>query len=231
MKTSIPVEITSVTGTKTWDDADIQDGKRPNKITVNLLADGRQVDTKEVTAADGWTYAFDNLDKYDNGQEINYTITENSVKDYTTTINGYDLTNTYQPVKTSVTVTKVWNDSNNQEGLRPDSIQVQLYANGNAKENIITLTKDMNRMYIWKDLDMKGSGKEIEYTVKEVSNPRGYTSEITFDKSGNIIITNTHKVNKESPVTSTTWGEITVDHFQKQVLIQLIYLKLWVQLF
>ena len=30
-------ELTSITGTKTWKDADNQDGKRPESITVNLL--------------------------------------------------------------------------------------------------------------------------------------------------------------------------------------------------
>ena len=36
------------------------------------------------------------------------------------------------PEETSVSVKKVWNDSNNQDGIRPDSVTVQLYADGKA---------------------------------------------------------------------------------------------------
>ncbi|MEL1196647.1 Cna B-type domain-containing protein, partial [Staphylococcus epidermidis] len=39
---------TSVSGQKTWSDHDNQDGVRPDEITVNLLADGKKVDSKTV---------------------------------------------------------------------------------------------------------------------------------------------------------------------------------------
>ena len=42
-------ETIDIEGTKTWNDANDQDGKRPGKITVNLLADGDIYATKEVT--------------------------------------------------------------------------------------------------------------------------------------------------------------------------------------
>ncbi|EGO2630094.1 Cna B-type domain-containing protein, partial [Enterococcus faecalis] len=103
-------ETTAIKGTKIWNDKDNQDGKRPDTITVNLLADGKAVDSKEVTSTDGWTYEFTNLPKYQNGQLINYTVTENEVSDYSTTIDGTNITNSYTPGKTSVTVTKAWND-------------------------------------------------------------------------------------------------------------------------
>ncbi|OTP09471.1 hypothetical protein A5844_002249, partial [Enterococcus sp. 10A9_DIV0425] len=67
-------ETTEVKGTKTWDDADNQDGKRPDSITVNLLADGEQIATKVVTENDGWSYEFQNLPKYKDGKEIVYTV-------------------------------------------------------------------------------------------------------------------------------------------------------------
>ena len=34
---------TSISGEKVWDDKDNQDGKRPEKISVNLLANGEKV--------------------------------------------------------------------------------------------------------------------------------------------------------------------------------------------
>ena len=70
---------TSVEGTKTWDDANNQDGKRPTKIKVilNKKVGGGQpskVAEKEVTQADGWKWRFENLDKYEKGQKIEYEI-------------------------------------------------------------------------------------------------------------------------------------------------------------
>ncbi|MFZ2483528.1 MAG: Cna B-type domain-containing protein, partial [Streptococcus parauberis] len=188
--------------TKIWNDKDNQDGKRPDTITVNLLADGKAVDSKEVTSTDGWTYEFTNLPKYQNGQLINYTVTENEVSDYSTTIDGTNITNSYTPGKTSVTVTKAWNDKNNQDGLRPGSIQVQLYADGKAVGEAIDLTENKDWTYTWSDLDQKASGKTIVYTVKELTAVKGYTTSIDDSEQGNVIITNSHtpeKVNTELP--------------------------------
>ena len=72
---------------------DNQDGVRPDEITVNLLADGKKVDSKTVTAKDGWKYEFNDLDKFKAGQPIKYSISEDKVTGYKTTVNGYDLTN------------------------------------------------------------------------------------------------------------------------------------------
>ncbi|MDT2056156.1 Cna B-type domain-containing protein [Enterococcus faecalis] len=195
-------ETTAIKGTKTWNDKDNQDGKRPDTITVNLLADGKAVDSKEVTSTDGWTYEFTNLPKYQNGQLINYTVTENEVSDYSTTIDGTNITNSYTPGKTSVTVTKAWNDKNNQDGLRPGSIQVQLYADGKAVGEAIDLTENKDWTYTWSDLDQKASGKTIVYTVKELTAVKGYTTSIDDSEQGNVVITNSHtpeKVNTELP--------------------------------
>ncbi|WP_156469091.1 Spy0128 family protein, partial [Streptococcus sp. DD04] len=75
---------TNVSVTKVWDDGNNQDGLRPTKIIVNLLADGVKVDSKEIeAAADGsWTATFTGLAKYKNGQEIQYTVTEEAVDGY-----------------------------------------------------------------------------------------------------------------------------------------------------
>ena len=41
-------------GSKTWNDADNQDGKRPESITVRLLANGEEKDSQTVTADEKW---------------------------------------------------------------------------------------------------------------------------------------------------------------------------------
>ncbi|WP_455363044.1 Cna B-type domain-containing protein [Vagococcus elongatus] len=185
-------EVTTIKGTKVWDDKNNQDGKRPESITVNLLANGQVVESKEVTETDGWAYEFTDVPQYQDGEAIRYTVTEDEVSDYTTTIDGTTITNSYTPKKTSVTVTKAWDDGNNQDGLRPESIQVQLYADGEEIGEPISLTESMDWTYTWTDLDQKVSGEDIMYTVKEITKVKGYTTVINDSNKGNIIITNNH---------------------------------------
>ncbi|KAF1295227.1 hypothetical protein BAU15_05620 [Enterococcus sp. JM4C] len=188
--THIP-ELTEVSGLKTWDDADDQDGIRPNSIVVNLLANGVKIDSKTVTAADGWAYKFEELDKFEAGTEINYTVTEEAVPSYTPSYQNFDITNSYTPGQTSVSVQKVWEDADDQDGLRPTSIDVQLYADGVAKGAPVTLTGD-GWSHQWIGLDEKAAGQPIVYTVKEVDSVTGYTTVIDNDDHTNITITNTH---------------------------------------
>ncbi|MGY3742906.1 Cna B-type domain-containing protein [Leuconostoc inhae] len=190
---------TSVDGTKTWDDQNNQDGIRPDSITVHLLANGKEVTKKTVTAKDNWKYSFTGLPKFDeNEKEIVYTITENVVPSYNTETNGYNLTNHYTPGKTSVTVTKRWDDKNNQDGVRPEAIKVQLYADSKAIGSAVTLNDGNKWTNIWNNLPKKVDGKAIVYTVKEVGKIDGYEATVSDDNPGNIIITNKHV--PETPV-------------------------------
>ena len=90
-------ETIDISGSKTWDDKENQDGKRPESITIRLYADGKELRRLEVNEEDNWKWLFEDLPKYENGREIVYTITEDAVTDYTAIINGYDVTNSYTP--------------------------------------------------------------------------------------------------------------------------------------
>ena len=201
-------ETTSVEGQKTWDDSNNQDGKRPSEITVNLLKNGAPFKTATVKAdADGnWKYSFTGLPKYENGQEVKYTVTENTVAGYTTKVSGYDIKNSYTPGKTSVTVTKSWDDANNQDGKRPNSVKVQLYGDGNKVGNEVELT-DGNWTYTWNNLPEKKAGKTIKYTVKEVGTADGYTTSYSDENQGNIVITNKHVPETTSVEGQKTWDD------------------------
>ena len=185
-------ETVDVKATKNWDDANNQDGKRPTKITINLLADGEKVASKEVqAAADGtWTATFEKLAKYKAGKEIKYTVTEEAVAEYEATITDFTITNKYAPKEIDYKVTKVWNDANNQDGKRPESVTVQLYKKvGNAdpvavEGKKLTLTaKDKTDANTWvasfTNLPQYEAGKEITYSIKEVDVPAGYESSVT----------------------------------------------------
>ena len=156
----------SISGSKTWDDADNQDGKRPSSITVRLLADGKEVASKTVTANDNWSWSFENLDKYKDGTEIVYTISEDTVADYTTVVDGYNITNTHTPEKTIISGSKTWNDNNNQDGKRPESITVRLFADG-TEVTSKTVTANDNWSWSFENLDKYKDGTEIVYTISE----------------------------------------------------------------
>ena len=200
-------ETTSVEGQKVWDDADNQDGKRPESITVRLLADGKETAVKEVTAADNWAYSFTELPKFADGKEIVYTVKEDVVADYTTTINGTTITNSYKPGKTSITVTKAWVDNDNQDGIRPESIKVQLYAGDAAQGKEVTLNAENKWTYTWNDLDEKKGGKDIVYTVRETEVPVGYEATVTGNAAEGFILTNTHKTEVISVEGTKTWND------------------------
>ena len=185
-------ETVDVKATKNWDDANNQDGKRPTKITINLLADGKKVDSKEIqAAADGtWTATFEKLAKYKAGKEIKYTVTEEAVAEYEATITDFTITNKYAPKEIDYKVTKVWNDANNQDGKRPESVTVQLYKKvGNAdpvavegKKLTLTAkekTDDNTWVASFTNLPQYEAGKEITYSIKEVDVPAGYESSVT----------------------------------------------------
>ena len=186
-------ETIDISGTKTWNDEGNKDKTRPEKITIYLLANGKQVDAKEISEKDGWKYSFTGLAKYDeNKQEIKYTVDESEVEKYTKQVNGYDIVNTYTPDNPPTPETidisgaKTWNDANNKDGIRPKAIKVKLLANGKEKTSVIT-TEEQDWKYSFTKLPKyDDDGKEIKYTVDE-ENVRGYTKKIDgYD------ITNTH---------------------------------------
>ena len=198
--------VTTVSGTKTWKDNNDQDGKRPDSIKVNLLANGKVVQSKTVKASDNWKYSFTNLPEFENGKKISYTVTEDQVKDYSTTVNGYNLTNSYTPAKTSVSVTKAWNDNNNQDGSRPNEVKVQLYANGEKSGNEVTLNAANKWTHTWTELAEKSNKKTVQYSVKEVGTVKGYTSSVN-GKNGNFIVTNTHTPSTTTVSGTKTWKD------------------------
>ena len=174
-----------VSGAKTWNDNNNQDGIRPSSITVNLLANGQQVASKKVSASDNWQYSFDNLAAYANGQKITYTVTEDAVAGYTSTVDGYNVTNNHTPATVKVSGAKTWNDNNNQDGIRPSSITVNLLANGQQVASKKVSASD-NWQYSFDNLAAYANGQKITYTVTEDA-VAGYTS--TVDGYN---ITNTH---------------------------------------
>ena len=179
-----------ISGKKVWDDADNQDGIRPEAITVQIMNGTLLVDELQVTAANDWTFQSKDLPKYANGQEIAYTVVEVSPASYQASQQqeadgSYTLTNSYEPSKTSLLGTAIWSDINNYDGIRPDSIVVRLLSNGRELK-ALTISAETGWQYAFTDLPKYANGQEIVYSIS--SDPvAGYDLRIDGTQ-----ITNTH---------------------------------------
>ena len=85
----------NISGEKRWEDNDDNFKLRPDKITVKLKADGKVIDTKDVKPDETgkWNFTFSDLPLYKDGKKIDYKVEEEHVDGYSTTIDGYDITN------------------------------------------------------------------------------------------------------------------------------------------
>ena len=146
---------------------------RPASITVKLLADETEVDSIEVTAENDWEYSFKDLPKFKAGTEIVYTVDETAVPGYTKSIKGYNITNKHVPETVEVEGKKTWDDANNQDGARPESITVKLRADGIEVDSKEVKASD-NWEYSFNNLPKFKAGTKIVYTVDEAAVP-GYT--------------------------------------------------------
>ena len=207
-------ELTEISGTKTWDDDNNRDGKRPEEITVRLHADGLEIDSKKVSEADDWSWTFTGLPKTDGNREIIYTVTEDKTEDYTAIYSSlnydYDITNVYTPEKTFVTVEKIWEDADDRDGVRPESVTVRLFADGVDTGKTLVLDAADKWMGEFTGLDEYNDGKLITYTVKEEDSSKEeahYTSTVTGDAVKGFTITNTHTPETVSLSGSKIWRD------------------------
>ena len=177
-------EETSVNVNKVWEDNNDQDGIRPDSIQVQLVKEvggqKTELEDKIITLSEDneWTGTFDNLPAYENGQKITYTVKEITVDGYDVEItsteeNNFTITNTYTPDVTSITAKKQWVDFDDRDGIRPDSVEFELYKNGESTGIIKELTAD-DWTATFDNLPVKENGEEIVYTVREIHVPEGY---------------------------------------------------------
>ena len=189
-KVSVPV-------TKVWV------GPQASSAKVTLFADGVEKDSVTLNAANGWAHTFTNLDKYNNGTEIVYTVTEEPIANYDSVVTGdaatgFKVTNT-NTEKTSVDVTKTW------VGTPAASVTIKLFADGTEKETV-TLTAADNWTHTFANLDKYAAdGHEIVYTVDETP-VTDYTKAISGDAANGFTITNTITGKVNIPVTKVWVG-------------------------
>ena len=105
-------------------------------------------------------------------------VTEEAVAEYEATITDFTITNKYAPKEIDYKVTKVWNDANNQDGKRPESVTVQLYKKVGDTDPVavegkkLTLTaKEKTDDNTWvasfTNLPQYEAGKEIKMCIRD----------------------------------------------------------------
>src|SRR5699024_5888225 len=139
---------------KVWEDENDQDGIRPESIEVELLANKKETDFDNLilNADNNWQGAFTGLPVLDvNGEPLEYTIAERDVKEgYKSNItdneeDGFVVTNSHEPEVIEISGEKIWDDANNQDDVRPNSITVNLLANGKEiNEQVVTAEDNWN---------------------------------------------------------------------------------------
>lgn len=207
-------ETVTVTVTKIWDDNNDQDGKRPQSINISLNADGQRVRQRAVTVGtDGnWSCSFEDLPRYAEGRQISYTVTEETVDEYTASYShsGYDwtVTDTHDAEKTSITVRKVWQDDNDRDGCRPNSVTVRLLANGSETGETLVLNAGNEWQGSFSDLNRFKRGNEIEYTVRELEIAGDlYTASYSGSAGEGYTVTDTHAPELTSFTVSKLWQD------------------------
>ena len=181
---------------------------------------------------------FKNLPKYENGKEIEYTVEEEKIEGIITGTDGpgtysfevignqskgFTITNKHTPEVVEIQGYKIWKDVNDEDGLRPESIQIQLLRDNEKYGKPISVVDDKDGDDNWyysfgKLPKYHDGGKKYEYTVKEIL-PGGlkdlYTSEVkpAKDEEGNVVegaynITNTHTPKKLEITAVKKWNHI-----------------------
>lgn len=173
-------ETKNITITKAWNDGNNQDGLRPKTITAVVNGSDGSARFVQLFEGQNWATNLNNLPKYKNGTEIQYTVKENAIPGYETEIkqtsDSYAIMNSHTPAVVTVSAVKVWDDANNQDGIRPSLIQVTLTGSDGSVRNA-AITKNDGWTYQFKNLPKYNNGTKIDYTLQEAnSNP--YTYEI-----------------------------------------------------
>lgn len=181
---------------KHWDDNNSQHRPAEIKVQVKQIVDGIPVNVGDVitlNADNQWTAHVTDLYKRESGQTIQYIVEEVSeVMGYTTTCEiTVDAQGNYTVKITNVLTgkvdiagTKEWDDDNNRDGIRPDSVQLKIYENAIADANLVKIViveqgESTGNVWNWRVEDLPvydKFGRPITYIVVEDPVPEGYTA-------------------------------------------------------
>ena len=230
---NVPDEKVNVTVTKNWDDNSNANAKRPTSIKYVLnggTTPVEQVVTGNRTTDENWSYTFTNLPKYNElGNVINYVVEEqeastNDFKFYTNKVigdkdAGFTITNKFvvPEDKIQIQVTKRWEDNNNVNNRRPESIKFVIKQNNfEIKSKVVTgsRTTDENWSYTFDNLvKFDENGQEIDYVLEEqevnADDMKFYTGTTSGNRKSGFVVTNKFTVPNETikPRVTIEWDD------------------------
>ena len=230
---NVPDEKVNVAVTKNWDDNSNANAKRPTSIKYVLnggTAPVEQVVSGNTTTDENWSYTFANLPKYNElGNIINYSVEEQAVnandfKFYTNKIigdkdSGFRITNKFvvPEDKIQIQVTKRWEDNNNVNNRRPESIKFVIKQNNSEiKSKVLTgnRTTDENWNYTFDNLaKYDENGQEIDYVLEEqevnADDMKFYTGTTSGNRKSGFVVTNKFTVPNETikPRVTIEWED------------------------
>ena len=184
-------ETTNIEFIKTWVDENNQDGKRPEKIVVQLYqkignspeiaVEGKRL---ELTASNKlsenrWKGSFNDLPKYNSGKLVQYIVREmdgdapvydnGKIGVYTANYNNNNITNFYTPETTTATVVKKWVETAGHTELRPSEVKVRLVDDtGKTIKDNISLNESNGWTFTVTGLPKYRSGQIIKYSFIEI---------------------------------------------------------------
>ena len=187
--------------TKIWDDNNNSYEKRPETITVNLTRNGISYKKVVLSEKNSWKYTFRNLPL-----SGDYDVKEDTVNEYSATYSGnantgFIIINKYNgnsepkpPTETyaDISVTKVWEDNNNEKNKRPDSVTIQL-----VKDGEVFKTSSLNENNSWK-YTFVNLDKRSKYTIKEIL-PENYSVTYSGNVNDGFIVTNKYTEGSTDP--------------------------------
>ena len=135
-------------------------------------------------------------------------LTENKITNVAT-VGGKETDEVEDPIAIDITVTKVWNDGENQDGIRAQygvTLTGKIMKEG-KEEVVYTDTATLSPETLsktWSGLAKYSNRIEIIYTVEETTIPEGY--EATYSEDG-FTITNTHTPTTKNVVLTKIWDD------------------------
>lgn len=173
----------------------------------------------ELSAPDGYQIADVMRIVVSNNGEVTVNGSRPSVSDGAAQVRMQD-----KPATTAVKVSKVWNDADNQDGLRGD-VTFKLWKSVDGISSDMNLDKTLKAGQAtevgWENLPVKEGGKDVHYYVTEVSTLDGYTSTCErqktdgtweaclsdYDGSNQYRFTNTHTPETTQVKVNKVWND------------------------
>ena len=208
--TQPPLDNITIEVSKTWHD-DSNTVPKPDKITVLLLADGKEVDRATIPDVNGaWSHSFGAKPANDNGKSINYTVKEEDVPDWTpyyytagpwNNLLAFQIHNVPTEKTREIKVTKkVSGDGADKAKYFDFKVTLLEYSNGDMETPVgwyqlggintfggVIFTKGVATFKLkdGESFEIKGIPSNLQYKVEEVA-PSGYTVKVNGSAGSSI---------------------------------------------